>query len=62
MFQRGVLCASRTCGQVVHTDAFWLVFCRGADELAEAKTIDAKHSDKALELLRDRLTEVSFGK
>ena len=31
-------------------------------ELAEAKTIDEKHADKALELLRDRLTEVSFGK
>ena len=57
-----MLCASRTCGKLVHTDTFWLVFCRGADELAEAKTIDEKHADKALELLRDRLTEVSFGK
>ena len=62
VFKRAMLCASRTCGKVVHTDTFWLVFCRGADELAEAKTIDEKHADKALELLRDRLTEVSFGK
>ena len=62
VFKRAMLCALRTCGKVVHTDTFWLVFCRGADELAEAKTIDEKHADKALELLRDRLTEVSFGK
>lgn len=62
VFKRAMLCASRTCGKVVHTDTFWLVFCRGADELAEAKTIDEKYADKALELLRDRLTEVSFGK
>lgn len=62
VFKRAMLCASRTCGKVVHTDTFWLVFCSGADELAEAKTIDEKHADKALELLRDRLTEVSFGK
>ena len=27
VFKRAMLCASRTCGKVVHTDTFWLVFC-----------------------------------
>ncbi len=62
VFKRAMLCASRTCGKVVHTDTFWLVFCRGADEVAEAKTIDEKHCDGALELLRSRLPGAEFGK
>ena len=59
--KRAMLCASRTCGKVVHTDTFWLVFCQGADELAEAKTIDEKHADRALSLLRERLPDISVG-
>lgn len=61
VFKRAMLCASRTCGKVVHTDTFWLVFCQGADELAEAKTIDEKHADRALSLLRERLPDISVG-
>ena len=45
----------------MHTDTFWLVFCQGADELAEAKTIDEKHADRALSLLRERLPDISVG-
>ena len=62
VFKRAMLCASRTCGKVVHTDTFWLVFCQGADELAEAKTIDEKHADRALALLRERVPSLAVGK
>ena len=62
VFKRAMLCASRTCGKVVHTDTFWLVFTSGADELAEARTIDEKHADRALELLRTRMPAAAFGK
>lgn len=62
VFKRAMLCSSRTCGKVVHTDTFWLVLCRGSEELCEAKTIDEKHADAALELLRQRLPEAAFGK
>ena len=62
VFKRAMLCASRTCGKVVHTDTFWLVLCSGADELCEAKTIDEKYADRALELLRGRIEGASFGK
>lgn len=53
-FKRAMLCAARHCGGVDHFDTFWLVFCSGPDELAEAKTIDEKHADRALELLKAR--------
>lgn len=62
VFKRAMLCSSRTCGKVVHTDTFWLVFTSGADELAEAKTIDEKHADRALELLRERAPGIAVGK
>ena len=62
VFKRAMLCASRTCGKVVHTDTFWLVLCSGADELCEAKTIDEKYADRALELMRERIEGASFGK
>lgn len=62
VFKRAMLCSSRTCGKVVHTDTFWLVFCSGADELCEAKAIDERHVDAALALLRERVPSLAVGK